>query len=168
MERLDHGRAKTGSMLRSLTCALVLGMGASTVAKAQIGLAGASTADWTVLTIAPDGSWGTSTEGYVNRAIATAVARCRAMSRSALGCGAYQVSVQGGWALGWRCGRETILKTGATLAEATERARKRELELRRFYQPRMEGCRQLVVVAPDGSVKIAQPQAIVSDSSRDR
>src|SRR5205807_3380739 len=72
----------------------------STTTRAEIRLVGASDADWTVLTISPDGSWGTATEGYLNRAIASAIERCRAMSRSALGCGAYQVSVQNGWALG--------------------------------------------------------------------
>jgi hypothetical protein len=146
----------------------LLGVGVASVAEAQIGLAGASDADWTVLTVAPDGAWGTSTEGYLNRAIADAIQRCRAMSRSTLGCGAYQVSVQAGWALASRCGRENILAKGATLAEATESARQRELELRRLYQPAMESCRQLVVVAPDGSVKAPEPQAIASDSSRGR
>jgi len=137
-------------------------------ARAQIRLAGASDADWTVLTIAPDGAWGAATEGYMNRAIAIAVERCRAMSRSKLGCGACQVSVQGGWALGLRCGRESILGKGATLADATESVRARERELRRSYQRDMESCRQLVVVAPDGSVKVPQPQAVVSDSSSER
>ena len=140
----------------------------STAARPEIGIAGASDADWTVLTIAPDGAWGTATDTYLNRAIANAIAHCRAASQSTLGCGAIQVSVQRGWALGLRCGRENILGTGATLTEAADRARERELALRKFYQPDMESCRQSVVVAPDGSVKLPQPRAIVFDSSGDR
>lgn len=156
---------------RAVALAYAAGLGLcviSTTARAEIRLAGASDADWTVLTVAPDGSWGTSTEGNVNRAIADAIKRCRAMSGPVLGCGAYQVSVQGGWALGLRCGRETILAKGASLADAIESARKRERELRGFYQPEMESCRQLVVVTPDGSVKLPQPQEIASGSSWDR
>jgi hypothetical protein len=143
----------------------VLGLGGATEAASQIGLAGASDADWTVLTIEPDGAWGTATEGSLNRAIATAIARCRVMSNRTLGCGAYMVSVQQGWALGLRCGKENILATGATLAGAAERAHRRELELRRQYYPELKTCRQLVVVGPDGSAKVPPPQAIVSESS---
>jgi len=155
--------------LTSAACAAALGLCViSTAARPDIGIAGASDADWTVLTIAPDGAWGTATEASVSRAIANAVERCRATSRSALGCGAYQVSVQRGWALGLRCGREHILRTGTTLLEATERARQRELELRQLYQPEMESCRQVVVVAPDGTIKVPQPQATVSDSNGHR
>jgi hypothetical protein len=156
-------------LVTSAACAVALGLCViSTAARPEIGIAGASDADWTVLTIAPDGAWGTATEASVRQAIATAVERCRATSRSALGCGAYQVSIQRGWALGLRCGRENILRTGTTLAEVTESGRQRELELRRSYQPEMESCRQVVVVAPDGSIKVPQPQAIVSDSDGNR
>jgi hypothetical protein len=158
---------KSHSAAAGFAVALAFGVTSHT-AGAEIRLTGASDADWTVLTIAPDGAWGVATEGYVNRAIANAVERCRAMSGSKLGCGAYQVSVQGGWALGVRCGQESILGKGTTLADATERVRERELELRTIYRRDMESCRQLVVVAPDGSFKVPQPQAVISDSSGQR
>ena len=163
----DFSAAGRSSTLAAFGAALALCV-ISTAARPEIGIAGASDADWTVLTIAPDGGWGAATDAYVNRAVASAIRRCRATSRSALGCGAHQVSVQRGWALALRCGRENILRTGATLAEAAERARERELELRKFYQPEMESCRQFVVVAPDGSVKLPPHQAIVSGSNGDR
>lgn len=156
----DHIRLLgTGVARRShaVACALVLCAGISTTALGQIRLTGASDANWTVLTMASDGAWGAATEEYVNRAIAKAIARCRAMSTRALGCGAYQISVQRSWALGLRCGDRNILTAGATLAEATESARRREEELRRRYHPGMASFRHIVSVAPDGS--IATPAA---------
>ena len=150
---------------QSFACALGLSVSISVAAHAQIGLAGASDADWTVLTIAQDGAWGTGTDMFPNRAIATAIARCRAMSTQTLGCGAYSVTVQRRWALGLRCGKENILATGATLAEVMEGARRRELELRTIYQPEMGSCGTMVVVAPDGSVTVPLHQAVASDSN---
>lgn len=171
MKRIGSGRAHTrhrkGRWL-SLAVAVALAIGASAEAASQIGLVGASDADWTVLTVASDGAFGTATEGYMNRALAIAIERCRAASRSALGCGAYQISLQGGWALAMRCGKENILAKGVSLADAAERARRREAELRRLYHPDLDSCRQLVVVAPDGLVKLPQSQAVASGSSRER
>jgi hypothetical protein len=144
-----------------LACTMLIGPGLFAPAEAQIRLSGASDADWTVLTMSPDGAWGTATDGYVSHAIATAIARCRTMSGRALGCGAYQVSVQRSWALGARCGDENILATGATLAAATENGRRREAE-RRNHQPAMGVCRQVVIVSPDGSVRPPPSDAVTS------
>jgi hypothetical protein len=130
--------------------AVVLLIGISTAAFGQIRMIGELDGDWTVLTLAPDGAWGTATEGYFNQAIAKAIWRCRAMSARTLGCGAYSVSIQRGWAIGVRCGDESILATGTILAEAIDRARKRADELRRDYYPEMPGCRTIVTVAPGG------------------
>jgi len=172
MRRLDPAKAKGGrapkGRWRAVACTLMLGFGAPSTASAQIGLAGASDGDWTVLTVSPDGAWGTATEEYLNRAIANAIARCREKSNRALGCGAYMVSVQRGWALGLRCGTENILATGVSLADTVERAHQREVELRTFYHPEAERCRQLVVVGPDGAIKTPQPQSIASGSRRER
>lgn len=148
--------------VRAIACALALCAGLSGPALGQIRLGGASDAGWTVLTMAPDGAWGAATEDYVNRAIAEAIARCRAMSTRTLGCGAHLVTIQAGWALGLRCGDQGILAAGATLAEANERARRREEQLRRHYQPDMAGCTQVVRVAPDGSVTVPPTDAIAS------
>ena len=132
--------------------ALAFAMCASLPA-ASLGQVGAvSDANWTVLTIAPDGSWGAATEQFVNRAIVNAIARCRAQSGPRLGCGANLVSVQGGWALGLRCAGQNILASGLTLADAVEDARYREQLLRRHYQPEMASCRRIAVVDPEGSV----------------
>ena len=152
---------------RSGVAALLLTLNVSTVAYAQISIAGASNADWTVLTVAPDGGWGTATDAYIGDATSRAIAQCRSMSTRTVGCGARLVSIQGGWALALRCGREDILATGATLLEATKNAHRRELELRKLYPANMASCGQLVIVGPDGSIKEPQPQELASASRHD-
>jgi hypothetical protein len=145
---------------RSGLVALLLTLNVSTAAHAQISVAGTSSANWIVLTVAPDGGWGTATDAYINEATSRAIARCRAMSTRTVGCGARLVSIQGGWALASRCGKEDILATGETLLEATKNAHRRELELRKLYHPNMPSCGQLVIVGPDGSIKEPQPPAV--------
>jgi hypothetical protein len=154
--------------LEKLACALALTMAMSSAAIGQIRLMGEADGDWTVLTMAPDGAWGTATEGYVNRAIAIAIARCRAMSTRTLGCGAYLVSIQNGWTLGLRCGGESILAAGATLAEAMARARRREDQLRRQYQPALAPCRQIVSVSAGGIVTEQGPRQVGPELSAQR
>jgi hypothetical protein len=58
--------------------------------------------------LVPDGAWGAATDPFVNRAIAGAIAKCKAMSGAELGCGAFLSSIRTGWSLGIRCGREII------------------------------------------------------------
>jgi hypothetical protein len=110
--------------------------------------------DFTVLTMAPDGAWGTATDSRVNRAIYLAIKACKAMSKATLGCGAYQTTVRGGWSLGIRCGRENIITADRDLAEAERRARKRETELREVYVPNMPPCVRVVTVDPNGNIVV--------------
>jgi hypothetical protein len=112
--------------------------------------------DFTVLTMAPDGAWGTATDPRINRAIFLAIENCKAMSGAKIGCGAYMTSVRGGWSLGIRCGRENIIVADRDLAEAEERARRREAELRALYAPNMPSCARLVTVDPNGGVVMPQ------------
>jgi hypothetical protein len=102
--------------------------------------------------MAPDGSWGTATDPAINRAISLAIERCKALSGAKLGCGAYQSTVQGGWSLGIRCGRENIIVADRDLARAERRAIQREGELRRLYVPNMPPCARVVTVDPNGVI----------------
>jgi hypothetical protein len=120
------------SMSLSIMFAVAAGIGAFDIALAQPpsseGVAldvSASDGRWTVLTLAPDGSWGAATESMSNRAIANAIAECKFKYRAEIGCGGYQVAVQQGWILGIRCGNENILAAARDLAEA-ERSVRRE------------------------------------------
>ena len=108
--------------------------------------------DFTVLTMAPDGAWGTATDSRINRAIFLAISNCKAMSHAALGCGAYLATVRGGWSLGIRCGGENIIVADRNLAEAEQRAYRRETELRTLYVPNMPPCDRVVTVDPNGAV----------------
>lgn len=108
--------------------------------------------DFTVLTMAPDGSWGTATDPRINRAIFLAISSCKKMSGAALGCGAYLTTVRGGWSLGIRCGSENIIVADRDLAEAEQRAHRREIELRTLYVPDMPPCDRVVTVDPNGAV----------------
>jgi hypothetical protein len=108
--------------------------------------------DFTVLTMAPDGAWGTATDSRVNRAIHLAISNCKIMSGAELGCGAYLATVRGGWSLGIRCGGENIIAADRNLAEAERRAHRREVELRARYVPGMPPCARVVTVDPNGQI----------------
>lgn len=124
----------------------------------------ASDGRWTVLTIAPDGSWGAATESMSTRAIANAIAECRFKYRAEVGCGGYQVAVQRGWILGIRCGNENILAAGRELAEAERSAARRETELRRFYMPNIPACRRVVTIDPLGKIVVPTERQISLDA----
>jgi hypothetical protein len=110
--------------------------------------------DFTVLTMAPDGAWGTATDPRINRAIVFAIENCKAMSGIKLGCGAYMTTVRGGWSLGIRCGGENIIVADRDRVEAERRARKREAELRQLYV--LPPCARIVTVDPNGAIVTPQ------------
>ena len=123
--------------------------------------------DFTVLTMAPDGAWGTATDPRINRAIHLAIGNCKIMSGAELGCGAYLTTVRGGWSLGIRCGGENIIAADRNLAEAERRAHNREIELRERYVPGMPPCARIVTVDPNGNVlMLAVGQAVGLRSTR--
>ncbi len=106
----------------------------------------------TVLTMAPNGSWGAATDDSVGAAIATAIARCNGRHRHAIGCGAWFTTIRGGWSLGIRCGQESILVSEQTLVEAEQAAIDREVELRRLHAASMPPCIRVVSVDPSGAI----------------
>jgi hypothetical protein len=55
---------------------------------------------WTVLTLASDGAWGTASDFYIGHAIAFAIRNCRAMSKRPIGCGADFIATRAGWGVG--------------------------------------------------------------------
>ena len=139
-----------GRILLGLTCAMAINLGAH----AQSGWRGlAASEDWmhdfTVLTMYGD-AWGSATEPEIGRAVARAIANCKAMSGPALGCGASFTSIRAGWSLGIRCGRENIIVADKDLAEAERRASRREAELRTHYVPEMPMCFRVVTIDPGG------------------
>src|SRR5688572_16968672 len=112
-----------------------------------------SEAPWTVLTMAPDGSWGTATDSNSSRAIARAIADCKTMSGAPIGCGAKFTAIRAGWSLGLRCGTDSILVAARTLGETERAAMQRETELRERYVPGLPPCLRVVTVDPDGTAE---------------
>src|SRR5262245_15660169 len=105
-----------------------------------------------VLTMAPDGSWGAATEITTNLAIARAIGNCKAMARSEIGCGAYFTTIRGGWSLGFSCGRDHSVGAAKDLGEAEQSAAQRERGLRQVYVPDLPPCRRVVMIDPDGAI----------------
>jgi hypothetical protein len=75
-------------------------------------------APYTVLTMAPDGSWGVATSIFIREAITGAMTDCMWMSGRKLGCGYMSKAGRGDWVLGVRCGSENILAASKILANA--------------------------------------------------
>jgi hypothetical protein len=124
----------------------------------------AASDQWTVLTLASDGAWGTASNFYIGRAIAFAIADCRAMSKRTIGCGAKFVTTRAGWSVAMLCGTETIIAAGKQLADAERAVADREIELRQVYHEDMPPCVRAVTVDPNGAVVTPGPR--VKDVAR--
>ena len=104
--------------------------------------------DWTVLTMAQDGSWGVACHGSQWRAMAEAMRFCRSMAGAsgASDCGANFATTRGGWIVANLCGDYKVLATGATLSEAEAEALNREISLQLQFVPDLPPCRRVVTV----------------------
>jgi hypothetical protein len=151
----------TSHILLRAACILAIGLGTLGPSSAQLRsppLAASADAneDWradiTVMTIAPDGSWGAATESSAGRAIANAIDDCKSRYKLSIGCGHKMTTVRAGWSLAIRCGDSTILAAAKTLRDAEQQAIDREVELRRVYRPQMPPCVRLASVDPHGAV----------------
>jgi hypothetical protein len=111
--------------------------------------------DWTVVTMAPDGSWGSATEPSVGQALVKAIGNCKAMSGTNIGCGAQSRAIQAGWIVATRCGDRNILVAERRLAVAERAAQRWEADLREHYAPDLPPCRRVLTVNPRGTVMVA-------------
>jgi hypothetical protein len=109
--------------------------------------------DWTVVTMARNGSWGVGIDYPIAGAIAAA--KCRAMSGGVSDCGAAFAATRGGWIIGVRCGDYRILATGEDLKDAEATALDREIDLKRLYVPDLPACQCVLTVDPRGAVTTA-------------
>jgi hypothetical protein len=120
--------------------------------------------DWTVVTMAPDRSWGSATEPSSGQVLAKAIHNCKAMSGAKIGCGAQSRAIQAGWILATRCGDRNIVVAERRLADAEHAVRRRETDLRQPYAPDMPPCRRVLTVDPRGAVLASKsPQATLTD-----
>jgi hypothetical protein len=102
--------------------------------------------DWTVVTLARDGSWGVACDESQPRAIAEAIRYRRAMSGGASDRGAQLTAARGGWTIANLCGDHKVIATGSSLAEAETEALNREISLQLFYVPDLPRCKRVVTV----------------------
>ena len=106
--------------------------------------------EWTVVTLARDGSWGTATSELQSRALASALRKCEAMSDGQSDCGAEVVAVRRGWTLGILCGDHRVLVAETELAAAIRAAQVREFSLLELYGGSLPACQRVVTVDPEG------------------
>jgi hypothetical protein len=117
------------------------------------------TIDWTVVTLANDGSWGMATDRSFPRALALAIRDCRAMTIVPADCGSRFTTTRGGWTVANLCGDHTIIETGDTLREAQQAASARERDLRSTRALDMLPCWRVLTVDPRGAIWRAEAEA---------
>ena len=113
-------------------------------------LAAQHESEWTVVTLALDGSWGVGTSEHYGPALASALRKCNAMSKEQSDCGAEVTAVRQGWTLGILCGDHRVLVAAPDLATAIREAEARQTYLRDVYGDSLPGCSRVVSVDPYG------------------
>jgi len=108
--------------------------------------------DWTVVTLARDGSWGVASHSSQPQAMAEAIRRCKATARDANDCGAHSAAAKGGWIVANLCGGYKLIATGISLTDAEQEALNREISLQLFYVSDLPPCKRVVTVDPDGTI----------------
>ena len=106
--------------------------------------------EWTVVTLARDGSWGKGTSEFYGPALASALRKCEAMSAGQSDCGAEVTAIKSGWTLGILCGDHRILVAASDSTTAILDALAREIYLRDLYGNGMPACSCVVSVDPEG------------------
>jgi hypothetical protein len=114
--------------------------------------------DWTVVTMARDGSWGIGIRPHIGQANAAAIRECRTMSSGGSDCGAEFAATRDGWIIGLRCDDYRILVTAKELKDAETAALDREIDLKQLYVPDLPACRRVLTVDPRGAVTTAGPR----------
>jgi hypothetical protein len=140
---------------RSTICGLLL----AAVVMAADPSAARDDTDWTVVTLARDGSWGVTTSEQQGSAIASALRKCNAKSRES-DCGAEFTAVRRGWTLGILCGDHRVLVAAKELVNADREAQLRVCTLRTLYGESLPVCWRVITVDPDGFVTKGRPPAI--------
>lgn len=107
--------------------------------------------DWTALTVASNGAWGSATHVSRTTAMVQANAKCRERAGEAAGCGSHTATVRGSWVVACVCGSETFIVTARTFGEAHVAAVNQEIELRDFERVETGDCRRIVAIGPDGT-----------------
>lgn len=108
--------------------------------------------EWTVVTLALDGSWGTGTADSQSAAIASALRKCNAMAGAVNDCGAEFTAIKSGWTIGFLCGEHRVLAAATDHFAAEQQAEDRKRYLATHYGTGFPPCRHIVTIDPDGFV----------------
>jgi hypothetical protein len=113
-------------------------------------LAAQHESEWTVVTLALDGSWGVGTSEHYGPALASALRKCNAMSKEQSDCGAEVTAVRQGWTVGILCGDHRVLVAAPDLATVIRETETRQTYLRDVYGDGLPGCSRVLSVDPQG------------------
>lgn len=108
--------------------------------------------EWTVVTLAREGSWGAGTADTQSTAIASALRKCNAMSVNGSDCGAEFTAIKNGWTIGLLCGNHRVLAASADRVAAEQAADARRMYLASLYGGDLPPCRHILTVDPEGFV----------------
>jgi len=122
-------------------------------------LAAPAQAEWTLVTLARDGSWGVGTSELQGPAMASALRKCAAMSQEN-DCGPEITAVRRGWTLGILCGDHRVLVASKEFINADREAQVRECTLRTLYGDAVPACWRVITVDPDGFVTRGKPPEV--------
>jgi hypothetical protein len=147
MVRLGEGLMR--AILAFLSAALLL----------PASLAAQPVSEWTVVTLALDGSWGVGTAEHYGPALASALRKCEAMSDGQSDCGADVTAVKNGWTLGILCGDHRVLVAETDLTTAILEAQARQMSLRDLYGDSLPGCSCVMWVDPRGFAATSRKQS---------
>ena len=124
--------------------------------------ASAEETNWTVVTVARNGSWGIARAGTQGEAIAGALLRCQAMTADESDCGAELVAFRGGLALALMCGDYRVMVTADDSDQAESSALDRLLALRGLYGPDFPACQHLLQIDSQGTLTTFKARRIES------
>ena len=106
--------------------------------------AAAEETNWTVLTVARNGSWGIARAITQGEAISGALLRCQAMTADESDCGGELVAFRSGLALALMCGDYRVIVAANDSEEADSSALERLLALRGLYGSDFPACKHLL------------------------
>jgi hypothetical protein len=107
--------------------------------------------DWTVVTLARDGSWGVAIASTQGQALAAAIRDCNEMAAALTDCGAQFVTTRGGWVVANLCRDHKIIVAAGTREVAEQLALFREIDLKELYVPDLPPCSRVLTVDPRGT-----------------
>jgi hypothetical protein len=96
-------------MLKLNSCSAFLSAGLLIAMAAPVGAIGN---DWTAVTVARNGMWGSATGKFLSQTILGAIGACKVRSDRALDCGALVKVSRGGWIVADRCGSHNVVAAG--------------------------------------------------------